>query len=140
MAFNFYTDSALTQPQVGNLIATQRSDGSTGPVKFQLWLGDDDPAFKYQADSDPGVDNVVVSVLDAVPGSGNPDTDVKLAVTEAGLVGATPGAALDLGTTEIVGGSVNAKQVWIQVEDSTGTVGTSTELSVQTNDLRKLDV
>lgn len=139
MAFQFYTDSALTSPQVGNLIAPQKSDGSTGPVQFQLWLGDDDPAWKYQADSNPGTDSIQIDVVDSALGTGNPATDVKVATSQGNLAGATPGAPLILGT-EIVGGSVNAQTVWIEVEDSTGTVGTSTELSCRTNDLRKIAV
>lgn len=139
MALQFWTDSGLTSPQVGNLIAPQKSDGSTGPVQFQLWLGDDDAAWKYQADSNPGTDNIQVDVNDSDPGGGNPATDVKLATTQGGLSGATPGASLVLGT-ELVGGSVNAQEVWVEVEDSTQVVGTSTELSVRTNDLRKIAV
>lgn len=139
MAFQFYTDAALTSPQVGNLIAAQKSDGSTGMVPFQLWLGDDDPAWKYQTDINPGTDDIQIDVVDSALGTGNPATDVKIAVDQPGLDGATPGAPLIIGP-QIVGGSVNAQQVWIGVEDSTSVVGTSTELSCRTNDLRKIAV
>ncbi len=140
MAFQFWTDAALTQPLVGNLPVNQQSDGSTPPVQFQLWLGDDDPAWKYEDDTNPGVANILVSIIDAAPGSGNPVTDVKLATSQAGLPVAVAGDPLDLGATVINGGSVNARQVWIEADDSTGVVGTSTELSTETQDLQRTAV
>lgn len=39
---------------------------------------------------------------------------LKLATTQGGLAGATPGAALDLGVTTISGGAVNAVEVWVE--------------------------
>lgn len=137
--FQFFTDQGLTTPQTGNIIIPQKSDGSTGPVQVRLWLGDDDPAFKYQTEVNPGTNNIQINIVDAALGTGNPATDVKLANSQPNLGSAVAGAPLVL-NTEIVGGSVNAQNVWLEVQDSTGVVGTSIELSIQTNDLVKLAV
>ena len=136
MAFSLkiYTDAALTAELTGNLVSRQNVDGSTPPVETQLWLGSTVATSTFQASSDPGVDNISLSVLDADPGNGHETTEVKLATAQGGLAGAVAGDPLDLGL-QISGGVVNAVPFWIQVDDATATLGTSTELSVQTNNI-----
>lgn len=51
-------------------------------------------------------------------------TEIKLATTVAGLTSATGGAALSLGT-EILGGSVNAVEVNIRIENSVDVVAST---------------
>ena len=136
MALGFHTDAALTTPVSGNLQAPQKTDGSTDPVVFELWLGDPDTGYDYEADSDPGTDQITVSISDSAPGTGHATTEVKLATTVAGLASATAGASLNIGVT-LVSGSANAQKICIEVDDATATVGTSTELSVGTNLLQK---
>lgn len=51
-------------------------------------------------------------------------TDYKLALTEAGLSTATGGASLSLGV-EILGGSANAPEMWMQVNNEVGTVSSN---------------
>lgn len=142
LTFKLYTDSGLTSEQAGNLVATQNSDSSTPPVEFQLWLGSLGSAGgnttdrKIQADSDPGVDAITLTVEDSDPGNGHEATEIKLALTQGGLAGAVAGDPLTLPIT-ITSGSVNAEEFWIQVDDATGVVGTSTELSVSTVSVRE---
>jgi len=65
MPIQIYSDAALTTQLSGglaDLIATQHSDGSTDPVDFQLWIGDTDSNYQYQADSDPGVDQIAMAI------------------------------------------------------------------------------
>jgi len=65
MPIQIYSDAALTTQLSGglaDLIATQHSDGSTDPVDFQLWVGDTDSNYQYQADSDPGVDQIAMAI------------------------------------------------------------------------------
>lgn len=144
LTFKLHTDAALTSALAGNLVATQNADGSTPPVEFQLWLGSlgsaglDTADRKLQADSDPGIDTIVISVLDASPGAGHEDTEIKLALTQAGLNTATPGAPLSV-AANLVSGIVNAFEFWVAVDDATGQIGTSTELSVTTVLLREVD-
>lgn len=128
-----YTDAALTTPLVGALTVLQRTDNSLPAADLQLWLGHNNAAEKIQADSDPGVDQIALSVIDANAGAGNPTTAVKLATTKVGLDSAVAGDPLNAGV-EIAGGAGGAFEFWIRVEDQTDTVGTYTDLSVETND------
>jgi len=130
--FNLFTNAGLTVVFGGTLLIDQNVDGSTGPVDTQLWIGSTAVGKTLQADSDPGVDQIVMSISDSAPAMGNPATDVKLASTQGGLAGATPGASLNLGTS-ILSGVGNAVTFWIRVEDSTNTLGVSTELQFLTN-------
>lgn len=134
--FALYTDSALTTPLTAALTAAQAADGSSAPVDLVVYLGCTDTAKKVQANSNPGVDQIVASVTDAASGSGSPAADIKLALTQGGLATATGGASLNLGT-QVIGGSANAQAIWIRVTDSTHTVGTNTDLSVTISTLRQ---
>lgn len=133
--FKLYTNAALTVEFVGPLTSTQNSDGSTGRQDFQFWLGSTVAGKTLQADSNPGVDQIALSVLDAAASTGHAATEIKLALTQAGLDSAVGGASLNLGTT-ITSLVANAKTFWVAWTDATGVVGTSTELSITTNLLR----
>lgn len=132
--FAFFLDAGLTTAAAGNMVFQQNSDGSTGPVDKVVYLGSTASAKKVQAASNPGVDQISISVVDAAAGSGHPASEVKLATTQGGLGGATGGASLNVGT-QLLSGVGNAQPVWVRVQDSTGTPGTSTELSIQCNEL-----
>jgi hypothetical protein len=80
------------------------------------------------------VDSIELSIVDAVPASGQPATAIKLATTQAGLTGAVAGDPLDLGAT-LLSGSANAVQVWVQFDDATATVATDTDVSLAMNEL-----
>lgn len=136
ITFGFFTDSALTTALSGNLVAQQNADGSSDPVDFTLYLGSTTASRKIEADSDPGVANIAISVVDSASGSGHPATEVKLATTLGGLDTATGGDPLTLGTS-ILSGSGNAQVVYVRVDDTTGVIGNSTELSITTNTLRE---
>jgi len=137
LTFKLYTDSALTTELTGNLIASQNADSSTPPIEFQLFIGSvTGTPSKLEADSDPGVDQITVSVVDANIGAGHEAPEVKLATTQGGLAAATGGASLDLGVI-VNSGSGNGAEFWVQVDDVTGVLGTSTELSVDTNAVRE---
>lgn len=135
--FKFYNDSALTSEITGFVTATLNVDGSTGTFTKQVFLGSTASGKTLQAESNPGVDNISISVVDAAPGTGHPASDVKLATTSGGIAGATPGAALTVGTS-VLSGVGNKFEFWIGITDSTGVVGTSTELSLTTNLLREI--
>lgn len=134
--FNFFTNAGLTLVFGGTLTIPQNVDGSSGPVDTQFWLGSTASGKTLQADSDPGVDQIVISVTDSSPSTGNPTTDVKLSTTQGELASATPGEPLNLGTS-VLSGVGTAQTFWIRVEDSTNVVGVSTELHFTTNLLRE---
>lgn len=135
MAENFkvYKDSGLVQEMDPAAEAFDIGNGES-PKQFQFWFGSTDAALKVQANSNPGTDQITVSVGDSNPGSGHETTAVKLATTQAGLATATAGAALDLGTV-INGGVGNAAVVWTEVTDATGGTVSSAELYPALNEL-----
>ena len=135
--FALYTDSALTTAFTGSLSASQNVDGSTGRQDFTLYIGSTVSGKTLQADSNPGVDQIILSVNDSAIGTGHPASEVKLALLQSGLAGATGGASLNLGTS-ILSLPANAKQFWVGITDSTHVLGTSTELSLSTNLLREI--
>lgn len=134
---DFYHDAALTQKVTTlNPIAAQQNVANTLPaVDIQVWLGSNDTSWRFQADSDPGTDPIVVSIIDSASGSGEPTTAVKLATSQGGLAAATPGAALSLGT-QVDAGVGNAISFWARIDDATLTAGAYTDLKLQTNVLR----
>jgi len=145
LTFKLFTDAALTTEQAGDLVATQAADGSSSPIVFSLYFGSlgsagaDTDDRKLEAESDPGVDDVLLQIVDSTPGVDHLPTEVKLALTAVGLSSATPGAPLVLGTT-VLSGTLNALTIWIEVDDATGVVGTLADLSFDTVLVRETDV
>lgn len=64
----------------------------------------------------------------AVSREDTPD-EIRLALTEGGLAGASPGAGLSLGAT-ILGGVSNAVSFWLQQTDPDATVQKTTQLAL----------
>lgn len=136
MSFAFYTNAGLTVPLSGNIVFEEPTDHSSFAPNVPIYLGDPstgDPVY-LKATSDPGVDQITISITDSAAGSGQEASNIKLATTEAGLATATAGAPLDLGV-QIQSGVANAAVIWIQFRDSNGIQGTSTELGLETNQL-----
>lgn len=138
--FQYYTDANLTTPKVGALAVSEAFDGSTGPIDTVLYLGSTNSGRVLQAASNPGTDQVTVTVTDSASGSGQPAGIVKLATTQGGLAAATPGASLNLGAT-INGGVAGAKAIWVRIDitlpGGNATLGTYTDLSLVTNNLQE---
>lgn len=134
---DFYHDSALTQ-QITTLnpaAALQNTADTLPAVDVQIWLGSTDTGWRFQADSNPGTDPIMVSIIDSASGSGEPTTAVKLATSQGSLAAATPGAALSLGT-QVDAGVGNAISFWARIDDATLTAGAYTDLKLQANVLR----
>lgn len=141
MAFSlgFYSDAGLLTPFPGPLSVTQKSDGSTGPVDNLLYLGSVALGNKFQADSNPGIDDIIVSVGDLTPAVGHLPAEVKLATTLLGLDSAVGGASLNIGAT-LLSEVANAQEIYIRVDDATMVVGTEIDLFFETNPLVELAV
>lgn len=115
--FKLYKDSGLTQEFVPG---TDYIGPVTAPPQdFVLYLGSTTASRKLEAASDPGVDQLTISIADAASGSGLEATDVKLATTNGGLTAATGGADLNLGTV-INSGVGNLQEIHIRVSYSGG--------------------
>jgi hypothetical protein len=135
----FYHDAALTQ-EVTALNPINPSMDALGTivpyVDKQVWLGSTTADMRYRALSNPGVDQIIVDVVDSGSGTGEPDTAIKLSLTSGGLAGAVAGASLNVGT-QILSGVANAVSVWIRYDDQTGVVGNYTDVYPETNDLHE---
>lgn len=139
ITWKFYTDSGLTTELVGPLDIPQNQNGSTGDVDGVLYYGSVEASKTLQADSNPGVDQITVSINDSTPSPGNgPEaTDLKLALTNGGLAGATAGASLDLGTS-LSSGVGNAVEVhYRQATPTAASTGQYNEITLDTNALRE---
>lgn len=137
-SFKLFTDSGLTSELSGNLVFEESVDHTQLPADQVLYLGSNAASKKIEAASDPGTDQIAVSITDSAVGSGHEATEIKLALTEAGLDSATGGASLNLGVT-INSGVANAVAIWIRSRDATSTAGTSTELGITTNAVNEYD-
>jgi hypothetical protein len=131
ISFAFYADSGLTTP-VSSEQLVQAADGSLSPAQVEVFFGSTVAGRQARAASNPGTDQIILSVNDSNPGGGEPASAIKLALTQGGLAGATGGAPLNLGT-QILSGSGNAVPVWIQFTDSTAVVQSDSTISLQLN-------
>lgn len=134
--FDFFTDTGLTSAAPSPLQFSHNSDFSDNPQDLQLFLGSASASLKIEANSNPGVDNITISVNDSDPGNNHEDTEIKLATTQGGLAAATPGASLTVGTS-VLSGAANDFEFWMRVTNAVATVGTITELSIDTNALKE---
>jgi hypothetical protein len=122
ITLGFFSDAALTVP-VTTLTFVHAIDDSLPFVKQRLYLGSPDATKYFQAASDPGVDDIEVSLTDPDGGDGFLTTHVKIAASSLLLDTATPGAAYVVGT-QIDGGAGNGEEVWFQVIDTNLVSGT----------------
>lgn len=127
-SFAFYSDAGLTTTVGSTADFTQSVDGSTGAVVRTVYYGSTSVGRTLRAASDPGVDPIILSIVDSTPLAGSPVGDVTLALEET-FYGRAPGAALSLGT-QILGGVANAVPIYIRVLDTTETLGLNTDLSL----------
>lgn len=130
LTFGFYSDPALTTPAPA-VLAVPQSRLAPPPADMCLWFGSPEAARICKSQAGTGTAPIVVSVVNATPGSNAPVGNVRLALTAAGLDSATPGAALSL-PTEVLGGADNALPVHIRVQTSLTTTGRRANLSLAT--------
>lgn len=129
----FFEDSGLSMPSVG-IGAMQASDGSSAAVDRQVWIGVTDTDRAYYAASDPGTDDIVVSIVDAASGTSLLPSSLRLAWDSGGLDTATPGAPLAIGT-DVQPGSLNAVAFMIRIDTAAFASGVYDNLSLTTNPL-----
>jgi hypothetical protein len=131
ITFKFYHDSALTEEITsGNpLTATQDTAGGLGYVDKTIYLGSTTEGNVLQVSSDPGVDPVVVSIVDADAGTGAPATEFKLALTSGALGSAVAGDPLSLSAT-LPSGVSNAIPIYTRRASALTTPGTYSDITL----------
>jgi|GEM_PF-5774518 len=133
--FALFYDANLTQPvTTGTELTTEHNaDGSTGNVDVHLYFGSADGTKKAQAASNPGTDQITLTVTDSNPGNGHAATVMKLAAAQGGLGAA--GQSLNIGT-QVLGGSANALSVWVRVNEGAQDVANWSDLGITSNQLK----
>lgn len=141
VTLKFYHDAALTSEidSTTKLAATQDAAGVLGAVDTLIYLGSTAVGMKFQATSSPGVDPVVVSIVDTDAGTGAPASEFKLALSSGGLASAVAGAALALSHT-ILSGVANAIPIYTRRDSALVVAGNYTDISLETNDVTELPV
>jgi hypothetical protein len=129
----FFTDSGLSTP-AARMSALQASDGTAPPVDLVAYFGDLDASRVWKAASDPGVDDIVVTVFDSEGGESLLPSVIRLATTQVGLDTATPGAELNIGPS-VDGGSANAITIWLRFDTNVFDAGLYDNLSLAVNAL-----
>lgn len=144
--FGFFHDSALTQPISSpdvpadpKLTATQDTANVLAAVDKVIYLGSTSTTTKLQAASNPGVDAITVTPVDANAGTGAPATEFKLALSSGGLAGATAGAALILSAT-ITGGVANAIPIYTRRDSVLTTPGNYTDITLESNSVVEVPI
>lgn len=139
--FKFYHDSALSsEVTAANPVEITALHPGGAATDVQLWIGSTETDTQAQATSDPGVDDIEISIADSDGGgAGNATTACKLATGQAGLAAAVAGAALAIGPT-LTSGVANAVTFWLRITNAQATVGVYTDLSLETNDLTETPV
>ena len=116
---NVFLDPGLTIPfdDATNTLGASALNGGSGDNVF--YVGTENIGDVVQAASDPGVDPITVSIVDATPGADVDAVDIKLAISQANLNSAVGGDPLNLPAT-INGGSAGASPVWYRWANDTG--------------------
>ncbi len=117
----------------GSIAFTTNTNG-TLPDDAVVYLLSESTGLVGEADSDPGVDDILVSIADTGTGSGAEAENFKLASTSGGLNSATPGADLNLGNT-LTSGTGNAVEIHIRCLSAVA--GVHTDCSLTISDIRE---
>ncbi len=126
ITFGFYNDSGLTQTAAA-VTALQATDGTAPAADRVVYLGSTAAGRKLQAFSG----QITVGLEDAATSGGVEASHVRLALTQAGLDAATPGAALSLGT-QVLSGVGNAVAVWLRIDTPPLAAGTYEDVTLTT--------
>lgn len=120
----------LTDPKTSTFAFTG------GTEDFVVYLGSVAASTVLRADSDPGVDPIIVSIADDNGAGGDAATEIKLALSSGGLASAVAGAALEIGT-QVLSGTGNAIAIHVRRTSPAGAVGTQSDLSLLLNACRE---
>lgn len=113
-----FIDPGLTIP-LDALDLLFAADGSTGHIDRTVFIGSNSLGRKFQAESNPGIDSIIVSVFAY---GGLPASVVRLALSSAGLLTAAPGAPVNLGLA-ILSGPAHAIALHVRIDVDVQPVG-----------------
>jgi len=119
MSFGFYLDSNLTVPAtLTSPINIVINTAGGGYVDIPIWFGSPDETKKAQAASDPGVDNITITVTDINTSIHNADETTGpywvLALNSSDLDTNPRNNTIEIGT-EVLGGTENAVQFYLRI-------------------------
>jgi hypothetical protein len=145
MAFGFYLDENLTQPANLNtpINIILNTAGGGAYVDLQLWFGSTDSTKKCQAASDPGVDQITITIRDTSPTIHEPDPTNGpywvLALTQSDLATNPKNNSINIGT-EVLGGVANAVSFWLRIFEPEQAPSIWEDWILTTNDILEVDV
>ena len=120
MPFGFYLDENLTRPVNLNtpINIVLNTAGGGAYIDIQLWFGSPDSTKKCQAASNPGVDQITITINDTNPTIHQPDATNGpywvLALNRTELDTNPKNNSINIGT-EVLGGVANAKSFWLRI-------------------------
>lgn len=124
MSWAIYADPGLTA--LADPVDLIQAEGGAA-ADFLVYLGNPVASRKLQKGSAPGVDAVTLALEDSAGGSGLATTVIRLAITAPALASATPGAALEVGTT-LLSGVAGAVPIFVRVDVGAAADGEYTDL------------
>ncbi|MFT3758423.1 hypothetical protein [Thauera sp.] len=128
ITWGFFNDPALTSPQTeGVTIAA-----TLGPVDRVIYFGSPVSGKTLQASSSPGASAITIAPIDATPATGAAASQVKLALSAAGLDSAVGGASVDVGLA-LASGAANALAIYVRTVQGGLPIGLHADLSLATN-------
>lgn len=129
ITWKFYADAGMTTELTG--LPLQVPDVG-GVAETVVYFGSTVAGKTLQAASNPGTDAITVTPQDSNGATGLEATNLKLALTYAGLAGAAAGAAVAIGTSRASG---SALAIYVRLTTGAEAVGSYTDLSLKTNAL-----
>ena len=132
ITFKFYLDSSLTT-ELTSVDQAFYSDGSSGAIDRQVYIGSTTPSKKLLAASNPGVDSIQIQAIDSNGATGQLAADIKLALTQGGLASSTGGAALAI-AAQILSGVAQALPFWMRITPSNMAEGAYADLRLDSAD------
>lgn len=127
-SFAWWADAGMTVPLARlNFVR----DTTPSAVDAVAWFGSPVAGQTLRRQSAPGVDPLQVEAVDAASGSGVAVSNIRLALSSAGLSSATPGAALNMPATINAGTAI---AVYVRVDSSIATVGNYDDVTLQVGD------
>lgn len=127
--WKFFADQGMTTQLASLPLQAADTGGSADAV---VYFGSTASGRTLQAASDPGTDPITITPIDADGGAGPAASALRLALSPAGLDGATPGAAVSVGTSLASGDAV---AVYLRLTLGATAVGAYADLSLATNAL-----
>jgi hypothetical protein len=145
MPFGFYLDENLTLPVNLNsaIEISLNTAGGGAYIDIQLWFGSPDSSKKCQAASNPGVDQITITINDTNPIIHQPNATSGpywvLALNRSELDTNPKNNSIDIGT-EVLGGVANAKSFWLRIFEPEQAPSTWEDWILTTNAILEVNV